>query len=224
MAEGNIDDILVRLDEIEKLQTELRHLVPRVTGNSSGHRDLSRNSSTSIRFPSLLTFPVISNFSSTSSKTERVQKSTAQMNLSNRLLSGTRPSTASLGNSQRPAKRGSSAKETNIFKDLLKSTSNVTRSHGRNSLASTSSVANSKVSMMPYSTRSTTASRKEELKNERSTTAMGKMQNATDGRLSNVRLSRKEIDANANRDTRVRSAHSNEIGKHVVVPKKKSMS
>lgn len=186
MAEDNINDILVRLDEIEKLQTELRHMVPRV--NSSRHQNLPRNSSTSIRFPSLFTFPVVSNFSSTSSncnKSEQVQKSAAQMNLRNR------SSTTSPRNSERPSRRGSSTRESNIFKDLLKSTSNVAKSYGRNSLASTSSVVNS--SRTSYLTRGVAANRLVknspgmivgELKSGRSTTAT-------------IRESRKENHANS---------------------------
>ncbi|XP_029673490.1 uncharacterized protein LOC115241721 [Formica exsecta] len=149
MAKDSIDDILVRLDEVEKLQTELRHLVPRVTSNSSRHvrhQDSSRDTSASIRFPSLFTFPIISNFTS-SSRNERMQKSAAQLNLNDKLSSGNRSSTMNLksarGSSQRES---SSARETNIFKNLLKSTDkSVARSRAGNSLASTS-VASSKVS------------------------------------------------------------------------------
>ncbi|XP_020287597.1 suppressor protein SRP40-like isoform X2 [Pseudomyrmex gracilis] len=98
MADDKIDDILVRLDEIEKLQTELRHLVPRVTSSSSSrhHQDTLRDSSASIRFPSLFTFPMISNFASSPKTTERVQKSTAQINLNKWSTSGNRTSTTNL--------------------------------------------------------------------------------------------------------------------------------
>jgi len=115
------------------------------------HQDLSRGSSTSTRFPSLFTFPVISpKFSSTSSKNQRVQRSAAQMNLSNRLSSSNRSSTTSMKNSGKLSRRGSATNE-GKYKDLLKSISNNARSYGRNSLASTSSLANSKNSVMPHS-------------------------------------------------------------------------
>lgn len=198
MAEDNIDDILVRLDEIEKLQAELRHLVPRATSDSSGHagqEDLPRNSSASIRFPSLFTFPVISSLSSTSST---VQKSTARMNLSSRRSSsGSRASSASLRISERFSKSGgASTKEGNIFKDLLKSTSNVGRRStyvARNALASTSSAANySRTSTTPHLTRSTAASHPTGSSQE----IIKSQSNAISGR-SNVRLSRKENNVNA---------------------------
>lgn len=148
MAKDNIDDILVRLDEIEKLQTELRHLVPRATSNSSRHarhQDLSRETSASIRFPSLFTFPVISNFTSSSSKNERVQKSAAQLN--DKLSNGSRSSTVNLKSARGTSHRQSSTRETNIFKNLLKGTDkSLARSHAENSLASTSA-GNSKASM-----------------------------------------------------------------------------
>ncbi|CAL1684371.1 unnamed protein product [Lasius platythorax] len=152
MAKDSIDGILVRLDEIEKLQAELRHLVPRVTSNSSRHvrhQDLSRDTSASIRFPSLFTFPVISNFTSSTSKNERVQKSAAQLNLNDKLSNGNRASTVNLKSARGSFRRESSARETSIFKNLLKSTDkSVARSHAGNSLASTS-VANSKASTTP---------------------------------------------------------------------------
>lgn len=152
MAKDSIDGILVRLDEIEKLQAELRHLVPRVTSNSSRHvrhQDSSRDTSASIRFPSLFTFPVISNFTS-SSRNERAQKSAAQLNLNDKLSRGNRPSTVNLKNARGSSQReSSSARETNIFKNLLKSTDkSVARSHAGNSSATTS-VANSKISTTP---------------------------------------------------------------------------
>ncbi|EFN74791.1 hypothetical protein EAG_10200 [Camponotus floridanus] len=143
MAKDSIDDILVRLDEIEKLQAELRHLVPRVTSNSSRHvrhQDLSRDTSASIRFPSLYTFPVISNLTS-SSRNEH--KSAAQLNLNDKLSSGNQSSTVNLKNARVSDQRESSARGTNIFKNLLKNTDkNVARLRAGNSMASTS-VANS---------------------------------------------------------------------------------
>ncbi|XP_070160609.1 uncharacterized protein [Polyergus mexicanus] len=152
MAKDSIDGILVRLDEVEKLQAELRHLVPRVTSNSSRHvrhQDSSRDTSASIRFPSLFTFPVISNFTS-SIRNERVQKSVAQLSLNDKLPTGNRSSTmnqkSTRGSSQRES---SSARETNIFKNLLKSTDKgVARSRAGNSFASTS-IASSKASITP---------------------------------------------------------------------------
>lgn len=190
MAEDNIDDILVRLDEIEKLQTELRHLVPRVTSNSSRHlQNVSRDSTASNRFPSLLTFPVISNFTSTP-KNERVQKSTARLNLNSKLSSGNRYSTVNLKNT---GGSQSKTRETNVFKNLLRSSNNVASSHVRNSSVSTS-VADSTTLI-----RSTIANRmardpqeaiKKRLKSETSkiTTARDKTQRAT-GERSNVQLS-----------------------------------
>ncbi|XP_018372321.1 PREDICTED: uncharacterized protein LOC108767115 [Trachymyrmex cornetzi] len=183
------DDILVRLDEIEKLQTELRHLVPRVTSNSSRHlQNVSRDSSASNRFPSLFTFPVISNFTSTP-KNERVQKSAARLNLNSKSSSSNRHSTINLKNTEGSQSR---TRETNVFKNLLRSSNNVTSSHVRNSSVSTS-VANS---TMPI--RSSIANRmvrdpqeaiKKRLKSE--TTARDKTQRATSER-SNVQLSRNE--------------------------------
>lgn len=146
MAEGKIDDILVRVDEIEKLQTELRHLVPRVTSDSSRQarrQDLSRDSSTSIRFPSLFTFPVISNFASSP---KNVQKSAAQLNLSNKLSNGNRSSTLNLKNMGRPLASASLAKERNIFKDLIQSSNDIAKLCRKNSLASTSGI-NPKISV-----------------------------------------------------------------------------
>jgi len=205
MAEDNMDNILVRLNEIEKLQAELRHLVPRDTNNSGHtmHQDLSHDSSTSTRFPSLFTFPVISpKFSSTSSKNQRVQRSAAQMNLSNRLSSSNRSSTTSVKNSGKLSRRGSATNE-GKYKDLLKSMSNTAR-YGRNSLASTSSLANSKNSMMPHShlassimanrsLKNSHESIKKEFKSDRSTTS--KMPNAISWK-SNIRLL-KESNMNA---------------------------
>lgn len=146
MAKDSIDDILVRLDEIEKLQAELRHLVPRVTSNSSRHvrhQDLSRDTSASIRFPSLFTFPVISNLTSSS---RNQHKSAAQLNFNDKLSSGNQSSTVNLKNARVSDQRESSARGTNIFKNLLKSTDkNVARLRAGNSMASTS-VANSQTS------------------------------------------------------------------------------
>lgn len=143
MAKDSIDDILVRLDEIEKLQAELRHLVPRVTSNSSRHvrhQDLSRDTSASIRFPSLFTFPVISNLTSSS---RNQHKSAAQLNFNDKLSSGNQSSTVNLKNARVSGQRESSVRGTNIFKNLLKSTDkNVARLCAGNSMASTS-VANS---------------------------------------------------------------------------------
>lgn len=196
MAKQNIDDILVRLDEIEKLQSELRHLVPRVTSTSSKHarhQDLSCDSSTSIRFPSLFTFPVISNFTPTP-KNERVQKSTARLNLNSK--SSNRHSIVNLRNAGGSSQSGTSAKETNTFKDLLRSSNNVANSHARNSSTSTS-VAESRASK-----RSSIANRvakdpqeaiKKRLKSETSKTALrDKTQRAATGERSNVQLSRNE--------------------------------
>ncbi|XP_011862345.1 PREDICTED: uncharacterized protein LOC105558974 [Vollenhovia emeryi] len=186
MAEDNVDDILVRLDEIEKLQAELRHLVPRVTNSSSRHQDLSRESPASIRFPSLVTFPVISDFTLTS-KNERVQKSAARLNFNGKSLK--RPSTINLKNAGGSSQSG--ARETSAFKNLLRSRSNVTGSHASNSSASTSVID----SRAP--TRSNIASRmakepqvaiRGRLKSETSKTAVrDKMQRAT-GEKSNVQL------------------------------------
>lgn len=193
MAEDNVDDILVRLDEIEKLQAELRHLVPRVTNSSSRHsrhQDLLHDSPASIRFPSLFTFPVTSNFTSTS-KNERVQKSAARLNLNNKSLSGNRRSTVNLRNAGGSSQSGT--RETNVFKNLLKSSNNDTGLHAKNSTASTS-VADSR---MP--TRSSIAGRtaknsqeviKKRLKSETSKTR-DNTQRAT-GERSNVQLSGNE--------------------------------
>lgn len=61
MNENEICNILVRIQEIEKLQAELRNLLPRVTNRVHIEKpvestNLERESSSSIRFPSLLTF------------------------------------------------------------------------------------------------------------------------------------------------------------------------
>ncbi|XP_011066396.1 PREDICTED: uncharacterized protein LOC105153330 [Acromyrmex echinatior] len=192
MAEDNIDDILVRLDEIEKLQTELRHLVPRVTSNSSKHlQNVSHDSSTSNRFPSLFTFPVISNFTSTP-KNERVQKSAAQLNLNNKSSSGNRRSTINLKNT---GGSQSKTRETNVFKTLLRSSNNVASSHVRNSSVSTS-VADSTTSIRNRiankMVRDPREAIKKRLKSGTSKTIAGyKTQCATSER-SNVQLSGNE--------------------------------
>ncbi|KAM0728714.1 hypothetical protein ACS0PU_004969 [Formica fusca] len=209
MAKDSIDDILVRLDEVEKLQTELRHLVPRVTSNSSRHvrhQDSSRDTSASIRFPSLFTFPIISNFTS-SSRNERMQKSAAQLNLNDKLSSGNRSSTMNLksarGSSQRES---SSARETNIFKNLLKSTDkSVARSRAGNSLASTS-VASSKVSTTP--TKGIAANRaakdsqeviRNELRNRASKIVAREKTQRITGERSSMRLSENKNGMNLNK-------------------------
>ncbi|KAL2718840.1 serine/threonine-protein kinase -like isoform X2 [Vespula squamosa] len=61
MNENEICNILVRIQEIERLQTELRNLLPRVTNRMhiekpAENSNLERESSSTIRFPSLLTF------------------------------------------------------------------------------------------------------------------------------------------------------------------------
>ncbi|KAL2737219.1 serine/threonine-protein kinase -like isoform X2 [Vespula maculifrons] len=61
MNENEIRNILVRIQEIEKLQTELRNLLPRMTNRIHIEKpvensNLERESSSTIRFPSLLTF------------------------------------------------------------------------------------------------------------------------------------------------------------------------
>lgn len=195
MAEDNIDDILVRLDEIEKLQAELRHLVPRVTSSSSRHsrhQNLPRDSPASIRFPSLFTFPVISNFTPTS-KNERVQKSAGRLNLNSKSLRGNRHSTVNLRNAGGSSQSGT--RETNIFKNLLRSSNNDTSSHAKNSAASTS-VADSR---MP--TRNSVASQvaknsqeaiKKRLKSEMSKTAARDNTQRATGERSNVQLSGNE--------------------------------
>ncbi|XP_067212014.1 uncharacterized protein [Linepithema humile] len=233
MAEEKIDDILVRVDEIEKLQTELRHLVPRVTSNSSRqarHQDLSRDSSTSIRFPSLFTFPVISNFTS-SPKNERVQRSAAQLNLSNKLSSGNRSSTATLKNAGRPLTSASLWKGRNIFKDLIKSSNNIANLHEKNSLASTSGI-NPKASTTPAKNVITSRIAKNSqeiikkgLKNEMSKTPpKNKMQHVISER-SNMRLAKNEK-TNSNIGHSNSHGKNGEVRKHMVIPnnKKKSMS
>lgn len=205
MAESNIDNILVRLDEIEKLQAELRHLVPQVASNSSRHQNLlHRDSSSSIRFPSLFTFPVASNFAASSKKERVLQKSAAQLNLADKFSGNERSSTVTLKNVGRPLKSKSSAKEINIYKGLLKST-NVAKSRERYSLpskASTSITAKDpkRSTPMPY-TKSIAASRMtknsqgaigKRLKSETSrTAARDKMQRAI-GERSNIQLSKNE--------------------------------
>jgi len=186
MAENNIDDILVRLDEIEKLQAELRHLVPRVTSSSSRHsrhQDLSRDSPASIRFPSLFTFPVISNFTSTS-KNERVQKSAARLNLNSKSLSGNRHSTVNLRNAGESSQR---TRETNIFKNLLRNSNNDTSSHAKNSAATfvTDSLTRSSIA-----SRVAKNSQKTIKKSETSKTAA--RDNTQRGERSNVQLSGNE--------------------------------
>ncbi|XP_036139225.1 uncharacterized protein LOC114253987 isoform X2 [Monomorium pharaonis] len=195
MAEDNIDDILVRLDEIEKLQAELRHLVPRVTNSSSKHtrhQDLSRDSPASIRFPSLFTFPVISNFTSTP-RNERLQKSTARLNLTNKTSSGNRHSTVNLKNTGGCSSQ-SKARETNVFKNLLKSNSNA-NSQARNFLASTSTVGSRASTSSSIANRMTKEPReaiKKRLKSETPKTASrDKTQRVADER-SNVQLSESE--------------------------------
>ncbi|XP_077265775.1 uncharacterized protein LOC143899390 [Temnothorax americanus] len=195
MAEDNVDDILVRLDEIEKLQTELRHLVPRVTSSSSRHarhQDLSRDSPASIRFPSLFTFPVISNFTSTS-KNERVQKSAARLNLNSKSLSGNRHSTANLRNAGGSSRSGT--RETSVFKNLLKSNNNVTSSHARDSSASTS-VADSRVparsSIVNRVVKYPQEAMKKRLKSDTSKTVPRDKTQRITGERSNVQISGNE--------------------------------
>ncbi|XP_032676419.1 uncharacterized protein LOC116846550 isoform X2 [Odontomachus brunneus] len=149
MANNDIDDILARLDEIKKLQAELRHLVPRVASNSSraGPQDLTSDTSASIRFPSLVTFPGVSSLSSSSTTNGRVQKSAMHLNLSSKLsLSDNRPSTASLANAWRSTKTRSSVKETNAFRDSPRSAHDVAaKSLAKNSIVpnTSTSAANS---------------------------------------------------------------------------------
>lgn len=69
MNENEICNILVRIQEIEKLQTELRNLLPRVNNRVHIEKpvestNLERESSSSIRFPSLLTFSGVTESSS----------------------------------------------------------------------------------------------------------------------------------------------------------------
>jgi len=192
MAEDNIDDILMRLDEIEKLQTELRHLVPRVTSNSSRHlQNISHNSSASNRFPSLFTFPVISNFTSTP-ENEHVQKSTARLNLNTKSSSGNRHSMINLKNTGGSQSR---TKETNVFKNLLRSSNNVANSHVRNSSVSTS-VTDSTTPIRNHIVDRMIRDPQEVIKNRLKsetpkTTARNKMQRVTSER-SNVQLSGNE--------------------------------
>lgn len=177
MAEDkNVDDILARLDEIEKLQAELRHLVPRVTSSSSGHQDPPRDSRASTRFPSLFTFPIISSLASTP-RDERVQRSAGRLSLDGKSLSGDRRPRDAGGSSSQGGSR-----EANVFKSLLRSGS-VISSRARNSSASTSAAD----SRAP--TGSGRGAIKKGLKGE--TAARDKVRRATDGR-SNVRLSGNE--------------------------------
>lgn len=203
MAKDSIDDILVRLDEIEKLQAELRHLVPRVTSNSSRqvrHQDLSRDTSASIRFPSLFTFPVISNLTS-SSRNEH--KSAAQLSLNDKLSSGNQSSTVNLKNARVSGQRESSARGTNIFKNLLKNTDkNVARLRAGNSMASTS-VANSQTTSMTLTKGMNRVARDSQeaigkkLRNRASKIiARDKMQRIN-GERSSVRLSENESTMNS---------------------------
>lgn len=181
--EDNVDDILTRLDEIEKLQAELRHLVPRVTSSSSGCQDPSRDTRASTRFPSLFTFPVISGFaSSTAPRNEGVQKSAARLNLKSS-SDDRRPPRNAGGSSQ------GGTRETNVLRSLLRS-GNVTSPRARNPLASTSAAdsraASGVASRMAEVPRG--AIRKG-LKGE--TAARDKARRATEER-SNVRLSGNE--------------------------------
>ncbi|EFN84006.1 hypothetical protein EAI_03391 [Harpegnathos saltator] len=166
MANNDMDDILTRLDEIKKLQAELRHLVPRIASNSSGQakpQDLTSDASASIRFPSLLTFPEVSNVAPSSSKHGRVQKSAAHLNLNNKLLpSNNRPSTAHSKSTWRLTKSGSAARETDAFKAPPRSTNDVVaKSRARNSTGSNVSTiaANSARTVTSYLTKSNTANR-----------------------------------------------------------------
>lgn len=205
MAKDSIDGILVRLDEIEKLQAELRHLVPRVSSNSSRHvrhQDLSRDTSASIRFPSLFTFPVISNLTP-SSRNEH--KSAAQLNLNDKLSSGNRPSTVNLKNARVSSQRESSAGGTNIFKNLLKSTDkSVARLRAGNSLASTS-VANSQTSKTP--TKGITSNRvareqeaiRRELRSRSSKIVAKNKTQRINGERSSMRLSENESTMNSSK-------------------------
>lgn len=195
MAEDNTDDILVRLDEIEKLQTELRHLVPRVTNSSSRHaryQDLSHDSPASIRFPSLFTFPVISNSTSTP-KNERLQKSAAQLNLINKSLNGNRHSTINLKNAGGTSQSKTFSRDTKVTKDLLR---NHASSQVRNSSASTS-IVNSRTSTRSNVANQVTKNPQESIRIKRSkkesskTATKDKTQRATDKR-STVQLSRNE--------------------------------
>lgn len=202
MAKDSIDDILVRLDEIEKLQAELRHLVPRVTSNSSRHvrhRDLSRDTSASIRFPSLFTFPVISNLTSSS---RNQHKSAAQLNFNDKLSSGNQSSTVNLKNARVSDQRESSARGTNIFKNLLKSTDkNVARLRAGNSMASTS-VANSQTSTTPTKGTNRVARDSQEaigkkLRNRASKIVARDKTQRINGERSSMRLSENESTMNS---------------------------
>ncbi|KAK2581180.1 hypothetical protein KPH14_007984 [Odynerus spinipes] len=65
MNEKEIRDILTRFQEIEKLQGEIRNLLPRTTNHvhiekpKTKNQSLDKESSSTIRFPSLVTFPGI---------------------------------------------------------------------------------------------------------------------------------------------------------------------
>jgi len=204
MAEDNIDDVLVRLDEIEKLQAELRHLVPRVT-TSSRHQDLSSDSPASIRFPSLFTFPVISNFNNfktpknSTPKNERVQKSAARLNLSSKSSSGNRHSTVNLRNAGGSSQSGT--RETNVFKNLLRNSNNIASSHVRSSSASTSVVdsrASTRNTITNQVAKNPQDAIKKGLKSETSKpAARDKTQRAT-GERSNVQLSESSGNENVN--------------------------
>lgn len=139
---NNIDDILTRLDEIKKLQTELRNLVPRVASNSprAGAKDSTSDKSALIRFPSLFTFPGVPSFTSPSARNERVQKSTARLNLSSKLsLSDNQPTTSA---AWRPTKAKSSVKEMNVFRDSPKNANGIVpKSYAKNSVVSNASTS-----------------------------------------------------------------------------------
>lgn len=186
MAEDkNVDDILVRLDEIEKLQAELRHLVPRVTSSSFGHQDPPRDSRASTRFPSLFTFPVISSLAPTP-RNEGVQRSAARLNLNGKSLSGDRRRSAvsprDAGGSSPGGTRGTSA-----FRNLLRS------GNGPRARNSSASAADSRApSGSGVASRPAEAPRGAIKKGSQGeAAARDKIRSATYGR-SNVRLSGNE--------------------------------
>lgn len=92
MNDNEICDILTRIQEIEKLQKELRNLLPNATNKNRINiekpvevSNLKRESSSTIRFPSLLTFPGINEQSNVRKhnrikSTKEIRSSTMNMN------------------------------------------------------------------------------------------------------------------------------------------------
>ncbi|XP_043504489.1 uncharacterized protein LOC122525640 [Polistes fuscatus] len=161
MNENEICDILTRIQEIEKLQKELQNLLPNATNKNRINiekpvevTNLKRESSSTIRFPSLLTFPGI-NEQSNVRKNNRIKSSkeirSSMMNMNN---IQTKESLKNVNASRRASLNitinDSSAKchRTNNNKDLPKILENSVKTRAKNlqSFNSKSTLNNKKTS------------------------------------------------------------------------------